>query len=170
MSGRLLIEIEYTDDELAAYGRVVERERSSGSQGIFWGMIASGFVVALLGAFGARYVGAATPGRVDVVAVLILAGFFLGLWSPAMWYYRVRMRLTRALTPQASVLIAEGGLFTRLKHGRAFFARQAIVKLTSERGLLFIWLREGGKPLAIPLRLLDGEAKARLASMAPKPA
>jgi hypothetical protein len=42
-----LITVDFTDEELAAYARVAERETYGDSGGAFWAMVAVGFVAAL---------------------------------------------------------------------------------------------------------------------------
>jgi hypothetical protein len=165
MGERILIEADYSDDELAAYLRIVDRQYRRGGDLPAWGVYATGFLVALIGAFAAFGAGA-TPGRsVDVVAVLILAGFFVGLWSPSIWYWRRRRKLMRQRARKATILVTANGLFVRRPGARGLYSRRAIASVTLEGGLLVVWMRDG-RPLAIPSRLLTPAQKARLAALA----
>jgi hypothetical protein len=166
MDPKRLIKIDFTDQELAAYARIVERETYGDTGGIFWAMVAVGFIVALAGGFMALALGAAVPSGAAVVAVFIMVGFFLGLWSPTMWLARARRRALRAQSATTSLLVSDAGLFFRRPGARGFYARNAIAGVAAERGLAMIRLRQG-RPTAVPLRLLDKEAWARLKALAP---
>jgi hypothetical protein len=125
-------------------------------------------VVSLVGSLAAYYAGAAPLRGADFVAVLIFAGFFVGMWSPSIWYRRRHRDAMRAQAPRASLLVTGAGLFARRPGARGFYSRSAIERITVESGLLFVWIREG-RPLAIPARLLDAAQKARLAAIATAP-
>lgn len=166
MTNRFLVDIAFSDDELAAYQRIVDAEGRQGAQHLAWGVYATGFATALIGMALAIRVGAIAANRADLVAALIYAGFFVGLWSPSIWYARRRRVAMRALAARGSLLVTDNGLFVRRAGARGFYARGAIAKVTVAGGLLLIWLREG-RPLAIPLRLLDGAQTSRLLALAP---
>jgi hypothetical protein len=165
MGERILIEADFSDDELAAYQRIVDRLSRRGGDLPAWGVYATGFFIALIGAFSAFGAGV-TPARgVDVVAVLIFAGFFVGLWSPSIWYRRRRRKVMRERARQAAILVTANGLFVRRAGARGFYSRRVIAKVTMESGLLLVWIRDA-RPLAIPSRLLAPAHKARLAALA----
>jgi hypothetical protein len=166
MDRKQLIKVNFTDQELEAYARIVERETYGDTRGAFWAIVAVGFLASLGGGFAALGLGVAIPSGASVVAVFIMAGFFLGLWSPAMIFARARRRALRAQSSTTSLLIADNGLFVRRPGARGFFARGAIAGVAADRGLALIRVRQG-RMIAVPLRLLDAEARLRLKALAP---
>lgn len=166
MTKRFLIDLAYTDDELAAFSRIADNEWRQGANHLAWGFYGGGFAIALGGALLAFRLGAVGANRVDLVAVLIAAGFFLGMWSPSIWYGRLRRIRTRAQQSPTSLLVTEHGLFVRRAGARGFYSREAITGVAVAGVLLLIRQRQG-RPLAVPLRLLDAAQRAQLLALAP---
>lgn len=87
------------------------------------------------------------------------------MWSPSIWYSRLRRAQMRAQASRGSLLVTEHGLFVRRAGARGFYAREAITSVTVAGVLILIRLREG-RPLAVPLRLLDSAQRAKLLALA----
>ncbi len=168
MGERFLIEVSYSDEELAAFRKIVEREYHRGGENLAWGVYATGFLVALIGSLAAFYAGSAPARGADFVAVLIFASFFIGMWSPAIWYRRHRGDRMRAWAWRGSLLVTANGLSTRRPGARGFYSRSAVKGVTIEGGSLLVWIRDG-QPLGFPARLLDADQKARMAALATAP-
>jgi hypothetical protein len=166
MTKRFLIDLAYTDDELAAFSRIADNEARQGADHLALGLYGTGFAIALIGGFLAFRLGAVAADRVGLVAALIAGGFFLGMWSPSIWYGRLRRVRMRAQASRGSLLVTEHGLFVRRAGARGFYAREAIAGVAVAGVLLLIRQREG-RPLAVPLRLLDAAQRAQLLALAP---
>jgi len=166
MTKRFLIDLAYTDEELAAFSRIADSEAREGADHPAWGIYGTGFAISLIGGFLAFRLGAVAANRVDLVAVLIAAGFFLGMWSPSIWYARLRRARMRAQAARGSLLVTEHGLFVRRAGARGFYARETITGVAVAGVLLLIRQRDG-RPLAVPLRLLDAAQRAQLLALAP---
>ena len=166
MTKRFLIDLAYTDDELAAFSRIADNEWRQGANPLAWGLYGTGFAISLGGAFLAFRLGAVADHRVDIVAVLIAAGFFLGLWSPSIWYGRLRRARMREQQSPTSLLVTDHGLFVRRAGVRGFYARDAITGV-AVAGVLLLIRQRNGRPLAVPLRLLDAAQREQLLALAP---
>ena len=55
MTKRFLIDLAYTDDELAAHARIVDSEWRQGADHLAWGVYGSGFAISLIGAPSSRF-------------------------------------------------------------------------------------------------------------------
>ena len=166
MTKRFLIDLAYTDDELAAYARIADSEWRQGADHLAWGIYGSGFAISLIGAFLAFRLNVVTANRVDLIAVLIAVGFFLGMWSPSIWYGRLRRARIRAQASRGSLLVTEHGLFVRRAGARGFASRQAIASVAIAGVLMVIRQREG-RPLAVPARRRAASTASRAGADAP---
>jgi len=160
------IAVDFTDRELAAYASALDSAAVGGADWPFWAMAALGLLAGLGGRFAALATGVVTPAGANLVVALVVAGFFLGLWSPPLWLAGLRRRVLRAQAQPTALLIAERGLFVRRGAARSFYPPRAIVGVVAERGLALIRLR-GDRPIALPVRLLDDAAWTRLRALAP---
>jgi hypothetical protein len=123
-------------------------------------LIATGFVVALIGAFLAVAAGIVSPRGGGLLAVLVFGGYWIGAWTAVIWSRRRTRRIQqarrdvfRADLKNASILATNAGVFTRSTSIRSFYALSAIKAATQESGLVLLWTRSESA-IAVPVRLL----------------
>jgi hypothetical protein len=156
------IPLAYTDEELASYERlIVRRQKQSAGPYAGAGVIATGFVVALLGGFLGVATDIVSPRGGGLLAVLVFGGFWIGAWASVIWSKRRAARIQqarrdafRADIRKASILVTSAGIFTRSNTTRSFYSLSAITATSQEGGFVLLWTRPESA-IAIPLRLLS---------------
>jgi hypothetical protein len=168
--------VDYSDAEIAVYQQIISRKQGSYSwNNNFWVIFTTGFVAALVTALVAAGTGIVDVRNGDVVAVLVFAGFWIGVWAPDFLFKRKRQKALqehrdtfRARLQNASILVTASGIVTRAAGARSFYSRSAIMAATKERGLLLLWTTTHAA-IIVPLRLLDPAQQAQLLSFDGKP-
>jgi hypothetical protein len=165
------IALDYTDRDLAAHDRIVAGRFGSSSRMLrLLGMVATGFIAAFIGTVLAVAAGSVRKYDGGVIAALIFGGFWLGAWSPAIWWQRHARRVlqarriaARARWQGAVLFVGPGGIAIRRIGIRLFYARTAITSVTLEQGLVLLWTTTD-TAIAIPARLLQPGQQALLVS------
>jgi hypothetical protein len=156
------VELDYNDRDLAAYDRIAAARlgRSSGlRRGL--GMMATGFIAALIGT------GLAVASRVvyrsdgGLIAAFIFGGFWLGVWSPTLWSRRqarrtlaARQAASRQRWHGAILVVSPRGIVLRLSGVRGFYRLSAIEAATEEQGMVLLWTA-AGSAILVPARQLE---------------
>ncbi len=160
------IALSYTDADLTAYQQVIAaRQAQSGRRFSThlstWGTIGTGFAAGLIGAWLASEAGIVRNHDGGLLAALIFAGFWLGVWSPSIWSGRRAVQLERARRDalrlrwkDAVLFVSPRGIATRLPAARGFYARAAIKTASREKGLVLLWTEPDVAAIAIPVGLL----------------
>ena len=166
------IELDYTDRDLAAYDRIAAARlgRSSAMlRGL--GMAATGFVAALVGTWLAVASGVVHRSDGGLIAALIFAGFWLGVWSPSIWSRRharrmlaARQAAARQRWQGATLFVSPRGIVLRLIEARGFYSLSAIKAATEEQGLVLLWTA-ASSAIVIPARRLEPAQRDLLLSL-----
>ena len=135
------------------------------------GMVATGFIAALFGTWLAVAAGVAHRSDGGLIAALIFGGYWLGVWSPALWSRRHAKRLLAARRTSArqrwqgaTLLVSPRGIVLRLIGVRGFYNLSMIKAATEEQGLVLLWTAPNSA-IAIPARRLEPAQRDLLLSL-----
>ena len=169
---RIEILLDYTDDELDQYNRLMAQRDATGTRPRIWegwpAFIALGFAVAIGAALLAVAAGLVTAHSGANIAVLCFAAYWIGITAPGLATRRHRKLAYdnfRSEWNGARLLATQRGLWFRRDGVRSFISRTAIPRATCSGDLLLLQL-SAGQPVALPLRLLTPEQRAFLTTLA----
>ncbi|HKU94475.1 MAG TPA: hypothetical protein VJR58_04315 [Vineibacter sp.] len=173
------IDLTYTDEELSAYEVMTVRHQQAQADRYTWyswSVLATGAFAALVVAILALALGLADRNTGGLVAVLVFAGFYLGILTPQLWD-RVLQRRTRqeswakfrATWADTTLTVASRGIRLRGPGYRVTYARAAIERTSRDSGFILIWVK-AAIPLAIPVRLLTPAQETILLALVRPPA
>jgi hypothetical protein len=159
------IDLRYTAGELDLYRTILSRHCRQSVKGLrsgWVGPMAIGFVGALIGGFVSCALG--VPWRNGgVVAALIFAGYYSGLWVPALLLSK--QQAAQESPPAAGSMVATPrGIAVRRPGIRAYFARSSIQRVSLEGGLLLLWF-EPYRAIVVPTRLLSADQQRLLSAL-----